>query len=330
MGHRSRTDAPGAHHHVITRAVNQRPLFETRADIRFFLSLMAREVRKGRIRILAYAILTTHCHFVLQSCAGEFSDVMRHVLSRYARRFNRIRSRTGHLVERRFLSFRLKTKRHRINSIQYVDWNAVTAGLVRAPPEYPYCGAFHHAGGRLPKWLDTTWIDALLDHPGPADRPKRYARLFGRPLTKEQLEVLETRQRAAADSEDDLWDDLVGAAPEYVREWMLRKTEVADGSRPGLAYVAPSRVMAEVDSRRANARLLCRSTGTKRTNAWPVLCTGLLRTLAGLTVAECAQRLGVSSSTASVRYRLHVQAMSEEPAYEAVCVEVAVACLQSE
>ena len=55
MVRRDRRDRPGSWHHVINRAVGRRPLFEDRSDVRYFLSRLAREVRRGSLEVHAWA-----------------------------------------------------------------------------------------------------------------------------------------------------------------------------------------------------------------------------------------------------------------------------------
>jgi len=94
---RPRGDRPGAWHHVMNRGLARRPAFENRADIRFFLSLLARKVRQGQLELHAYAILTTHFHLLVRSPRGELSDAMMWIEAQYVRRFNRRRERDGSL-----------------------------------------------------------------------------------------------------------------------------------------------------------------------------------------------------------------------------------------
>ena len=70
MARRNRCDTPGSWHHVVNRGIAKRPLFEDRDDIRYFLSRLAHEVRRGRIEVHAYCILTTHYHLLVRSPRG--------------------------------------------------------------------------------------------------------------------------------------------------------------------------------------------------------------------------------------------------------------------
>ncbi len=48
MAHRARHDEAGSWHHVLNRGLAKRPLLEDRVDVRYFLSRLACEVRRGR------------------------------------------------------------------------------------------------------------------------------------------------------------------------------------------------------------------------------------------------------------------------------------------
>lgn len=52
MPRRPRFDAPGLLHHVMNRGIARRRVFETRRDMRYFLALLAVEVRAPQHRHL--------------------------------------------------------------------------------------------------------------------------------------------------------------------------------------------------------------------------------------------------------------------------------------
>ena len=89
MARRPRLDEPDAWHHVMNRGIAKRTLFEGLADVRFFLSRVARAVRAGRIEVHTYCVMTTHFHLLVRSLGGELSGVMRQMQLDYVRRFNR-------------------------------------------------------------------------------------------------------------------------------------------------------------------------------------------------------------------------------------------------
>ncbi len=55
MPRKPRFDEPGCFHHVMNRGMARRTVFETRANVRYFLSLLARACRRRRIEVHAYS-----------------------------------------------------------------------------------------------------------------------------------------------------------------------------------------------------------------------------------------------------------------------------------
>jgi len=133
MTRRPREDEPGSWHHVTNRALARRSFFETRADIRMFLSGIARAVRRGQIEVHAWCVLTTHFHLLVRSPKGELSAAMQRIQNQYVRYFNRRRQRDGSLVRGRFFSRHVDSFTYRRTLVRYIDANPVAAGLCRDP-----------------------------------------------------------------------------------------------------------------------------------------------------------------------------------------------------
>jgi REP element-mobilizing transposase RayT len=326
MPRRRRFDTPGLLHHVMNRGIARRTVFETRRDVRTFLALLAREVRAGRVEILAFSILTTHFHLLLRSRTGQLDRVMQRVTNCYVRYFNRSRHRDGPLFRGRYRAKPVRTRRYLRILIRYIDQNAPQARLSATGPGYRWGSAALYVRARRPKWLATGYVDGVMGEPEPEDRRRAYAEAFGRPLLEEEAEVVERRLHHAA--RDDDWDDLVGAAPPRVLDWMRRKARLADGTTPGLPYVGSARVLRIVrDARERRGDLRVRPWGSRRQDGWPILGVGLLRDLTGRTHAELGRRTECSPKVAAHRVQLHARLLEADPGYARVASELAAACL---
>jgi len=234
MARHSRQDLPGSWHHVINRGLAKRPLFEDRDDIRFFLSRLAREVRRGRIELHSWCILTTHFHLLVRSPVGELSEALRRSQNEYSRYFNRRHKRDGTLVRGRFFSKPVTSLAYRRTLVRYIDHNAVKAGLVRAPWSYPWCSAAQYVHASRPLWLERSWVKSVAS----TDQATRfhgedYIRAFGGSFREATSRLVESRILSTHRGVDDL-DDLVGSASPQVFAWMKRKTKLADGAQIGL------------------------------------------------------------------------------------------------
>lgn len=93
----NRSDAPGVWHHVVNRGVAHRAIFESSAEMRHFLALLALQVRARRLEVHAYCLLNNHFHLLIRSPQGALAQVMHFVQWRYSRWFNARRGRDGPL-----------------------------------------------------------------------------------------------------------------------------------------------------------------------------------------------------------------------------------------
>ena len=67
--------------------------------MRYFLSRVARAVRRGEIEVHSFCIMATHFHLLVRSPTGRLSEAMRRIQNEYVRYFNRKRRRDGEDVE---------------------------------------------------------------------------------------------------------------------------------------------------------------------------------------------------------------------------------------
>ena len=323
MPRRLRKDYPGAWHHVMDRGVAKRTLFETRRDVRFFLSCLAWQVRAGDIEVHAYAVLTTHFHLLVRSPRGRLSRAMQGALDAYARWFNRSRRRDGPLFRGRFVNRVVETGAYWECVLSYIDRNPVSAGLAASPVEYPYGSARHYARGKGPPWLTRRAVEGAVRarEEGPWD-PALYVRRSRQALTPGARWVVGRRLREATTRGGDPLDGLLGTAPDRVRAWMEEKTRIADGTAPGLAVASPVTLAEGVRRRsvRDPGRLLI--LGRRRAPWWEALQAGLLRLCTGLRHEEVGERMGLPLTTARKRAGLFAAGAAGDAAFLADAVAV--------
>jgi REP element-mobilizing transposase RayT len=324
MPRRRRVVEPDSWHHVSNRSIARRPLFETARDVRYFLSRLAREVRRGRIEVHAYSVMTTHFHMLVRCPAGELSDSMQWTQDLYARRFNRARFRDGPLFRGRFRSSAVTTNAYWEAVLAYVDRNAVAAGVVARPSTYPHGSARHHAALSGPPWLSRERVQAHLCYvtgASPYSVGAYDAAILGMPGDAD--EVVERRLRLGdGDSPDDPLDDLVRAAPRDVQAWMADNARLADGVPAGIVLLASATLRRLIsESRHAHPQQEFRATRRRRP-VWDVLEPGLLRTVGGLRFDEIALCLGLRGPTTRKRVLEHVHAMQADESYRVTAAEI--------
>lgn len=305
-------DFPGALHHVINRGMARRPLFEQRSEARYFMGQLAKQVRAGRIEVVAYSLMATHFHLFLGSPRGELSEAMRVATGTYTRWFNRRHGRDGPLFRGRFFSRPVRTIGYRRVLLRYIDTNAVAAGIVRHPCDYALGSAYRYARPRPGAWLGSEWIREHVDRcvPGPAPWWDKYRHLAGWPLATGVRGLVEARKMHSG-CDVDLIDELAEAAPSELLRWMQRRAAVADGGRLLMPVAGVDAVLAAVEASRGAVDHLERDWRWRRPSPGQLLRAALLRHLAGSSLEQIGRLLGVSEATARRWLGLHAGLVGE-------------------
>ena len=295
---RPRAIGEGTWHHVYNRAIARRPLFEGRRDIRYFLACLARAVRRREIEVHAFCVLTTHYHLLVRCPTGKLAQAMRRVQTEYSRSFNRLRRRDGPLVRGRYGSRLVEDDDYQHLLVGYIDANPVRAGLCTQPWTYAFGSARFHVSGRGAPWLDRTWVGSVAEGLVP------YARVFHGILLSAGSSPASAPEEA---------QDLVAAVPERVRDWMIAKAKLADGTRPGTPFATRTSVEVSVRSTSSAGELV--QCTRKRRPLDQLLLVALRRDLCGEPFARIADSLGISERTAGTIYRQHQELVLNDGAY---------------
>ena len=324
MARPQRCDGPGVWHHVMNRGIARRTVFEDQRDVRYFLSRLARAVRAHWIEVHAYCVLTTHFHLLVRSSDAGLSRAMGRVLNDYVRWCNRGRKRDGPLFRGRFRSRPVDSLEYRRRLVRYIDGNAVVAGLVPTPALYPHGSARWYMCSRGPIWLERSWIEAEArkGHDAIHYDPQQYVASFAEPISPSLGRVIERRVESGARCLDSL-DDLLGAAPEQVLDWMRRKAALADGTCIDLPICDPKDIVDLLTAERALRPDWRLPTSRVRSDAWQLLQVALLRDLCGSSLSEIGTHIALSDQGALRAYRQHARALLEFPEYTAVAGQLA-------
>lgn len=155
-----RIEFPGATYHVTTRGDRREPIYQTDADRRLHLALMAQALRRFDGQLLAYCLMGNHFHLVLQTRQANLSRLMRHVNGTYTQAYNRRHGLVGHLFQGRFKAILVDRDAYLLALCRYVERNPVAAGWVPAAGDWPWSSYRAHVGLDVaPDWLE---VDALL------------------------------------------------------------------------------------------------------------------------------------------------------------------------
>jgi putative transposase len=135
--------------HFITCSCYHRIPFLGRAPRRdLFLKLLEQARRRYRFTVVGYVIMPEHIHLLISEPeTGDPSVVMKVVKQRFARRVRKRQLSTvqtrlwpetdpGHVWQKRFYDFNVRSERKRIEKLRYMHRNPVRRGLVTEPDQW--------------------------------------------------------------------------------------------------------------------------------------------------------------------------------------------------
>jgi putative transposase len=143
MPRQRRIALPGEIHHVMSRGLDQRPIFRDNLDRQRFLSITGKVLTEGNCLCYAWVLMENHYHLVLRPLNDPLQRIMRRVNGGYARYFNKRYGRKGYLFGDRYKSLATQEYWYLRELIRYVHLNPLRAGLVRTLEklvEYPWSG----------------------------------------------------------------------------------------------------------------------------------------------------------------------------------------------
>jgi len=177
MPRRSRIDAPGALHHIISRGIERCVIFQDDADYSNFLDRFGAILQETDTRCFAWALISNHFHLLLKTGLVPISTVMRRLLTGYVVVYNRRHRRCGHLFQNRYKSILCEEDAYLLELVRYIHLNPVRAKIIEdieALDRYPYTGHSALMGKVKRIWQDTDWVLKLFgDRTGSARRNYR-------------------------------------------------------------------------------------------------------------------------------------------------------------
>ncbi|MEZ5962962.1 MAG: transposase [Planctomycetota bacterium] len=315
--------------HVVNRGVARRAILETRGDRRYFLSRLARGVRKGWIRVHAYSLMTNHFHLLLTS-EGSLAEFMQWAMSSFVRRFNWPRDRDGPLFRGRYWARRVSCLLDFGNVVRYIDQNAVTAGLVRDARDFQFGSASHYArpDGR-PRWLNRAPVRQRMAEAGLSSTVDAYRAVFP-PAPASLVWWVERRLETAPGQSESptalLQQGALGLGA--VAAWLREQAGARPSSRRRPPLVSLPTLLAELDRERTIDPVLpCTATG-RRVDPWSALRCGALHTIAGLSHAEIADAEHLTLLSVRTRCARHGALLLASPRYARRAAAVLIRALR--
>jgi len=150
---------PGAFYHVMSRGNEQKDIFKSRRDREKFLEYLESSTERYGAAIHAYCLMRNHYHLLLETPAGNLSQIMRHINGAYTTYFNIKRKRSGHLFQGRYKAILVEADEYLAELSRYIHLNPVKVGIFERPEQYQWSSYQDFTGQKKPPaWLRTDFI----------------------------------------------------------------------------------------------------------------------------------------------------------------------------
>ena len=313
---RDRLDEPGDTQFITVKGVGGLPIFALREDARYFLSLVAREVRARELEVQSFAFVRNHAHFLVVSPHGRIDRPMKRVLEKFARFYNRTRARAGHVFQDRFHSSVVRSEAYFLCCVAYTDMNPVHAGLVDLPTWYELGSASLYVRDRAPGWLSrrriARYVPGADPRTGAADE-QRYLDVFGKFDREFVRELIERRKYTETIDSAPL--DLFFSPDRAGRIlWSREQAERADGTS-GARLIADAGILKGVVEETSGREDWTRNGSKKVPIRWRPLLIGLLRLGCARSCRQVEAMLSVSGPTVTRETRRYRELLASDPAH---------------
>lgn len=128
----------GVIYHTVKQGNNQEPIFRSDEDRQMYLSLLRRYKKRLRFRLYGYVLLPDHVHLLLEPGPVELPRIMHSLHSAYARYFNKVYQRSGHLFQGRYTSGPCTRGEQFWKLLRWLHHHPLRSGLVEAVEAYPW------------------------------------------------------------------------------------------------------------------------------------------------------------------------------------------------
>jgi putative transposase len=140
MPRSARKELAGGVHHVTSRGNGRQRIFRDVADRHVFMRLLREVIRRFRWSCLTYCLMPNHYHLLVLTIDPTLGAGMHRLNGLYAQYFNSRHNREGRFWGDRFFSLPLERDVHLLETVRYIAWNPVRAGLCARPEDWRWSG----------------------------------------------------------------------------------------------------------------------------------------------------------------------------------------------
>ena len=307
MPRQARLDSPGTLHHVMIRGIERGDIVGGDRDREEFVSRMGDLADETRTKIYAWALMPNHAHILLKSGPKGLAGYMRRLLTSYASYYNRRHQRHGHLFQNRYKSIVCEEEPYFMELVRYIHLNPLRGNLVKslsALDDYRWCGHAVILGRRMRKWQDTAYVVRWF---GSKERYRAFAKegftqgqrpeLVGGGLIRSQGGWSSVKAMRKS-GEEETGDERILGGGGFVDRLLAEAEEKIKRQLPSRELERRARkIMEEICAKEKVTREVLAS-GSRRgqvSRTRARLAEVLVREV-GLSMAECARQLGVTTS----------------------------------
>ncbi len=154
---------PGAFHHCVNRGLDGKAILAGNSSKEAFLDMLAEKVLRFRIRLLAYCLMDTHYHLILQNSSGRMSEFFRNLNTQYAALFRKTNGGSGYVFQGRYKSALIGDDAYLRQALLYLWQNPRRAKLVSSGRVYPWSSEVLHQGSdKTVNWLSVSFVEELF------------------------------------------------------------------------------------------------------------------------------------------------------------------------
>ncbi len=148
---------PGQIYHAMARGIERRDIFVGENDCSDLRGRVSVWLKNAGAKFLAWRSMPNHFHLLVLRGERPLSEIMRHIMTGYAVRFNLKCKRAGHLFRNRYKAVICGAESCLMEAVSCVHLNPLRGGQVATPEElngYGWCG---HGAALTGAW------DGILD-----------------------------------------------------------------------------------------------------------------------------------------------------------------------
>jgi REP element-mobilizing transposase RayT len=128
-----RIEYSGAFYHISSRSNERKAVFKSERDREKFLLYFGSATERYSAIIHAYCLMDNHYHLLMETSAGNLSQIMHHINGACTTYFNAKRVRSGHLFQGRYKAILTEADEYAKELSRYIHLNPVQAGMCANP-----------------------------------------------------------------------------------------------------------------------------------------------------------------------------------------------------